>query len=191
MEKEINAFCRQVQEDDLEMIMNWRMLPEITKYMNTDPKLTLEGQKQWFEKIGKSDKDYYWILEVDGVAAGVVSLVGYDLNQIHTGVYIAVKEKRSLKLTLYLQWNLYRYAFEYMGVHKVCEEVFFENKEVNRILDMCGSKREGVLRECVCKNGKFYDVVARGILRSEWEEIKEKRTFDIIPFEIKGENKCF
>lgn len=191
MEKEINAFCRQIQEDDLEMIMNWRMLPEITKYMNTDPKLTLEGQKQWFEKIGKSDKDYYWILEVDGVAAGVVSLVGYDLNQIHTGVYIAVKEKRSLKLTLYLQWNLYRYAFEYMGVHKVCEEVFLENKEVNRILDMCGSKREGVLRECVCKNGKFYDVVARGILRSEWEEIKTKRTFDIIPFEIKGENKCF
>ena len=191
MEKEINAFCRQIHEEDLEMIMNWRMLPEITRYMNTDPKLTLEGQKQWFEKIKKSDKDFYWILEVDGTPAGVVSLVDYDLNQIHTGVYIAVKEKRSLKLTLYLQWNLYRYAFEYLKVHKVCEEVFSENKEVNRILDMCGSKREGVLRDSVCKNGKYYDVVTRGILRSEWEEVKEKRTFDIIMFEIKGENKCY
>lgn len=191
MEKEINAFCRQIQETDLELIMNWRMLPEITRYMNTDPKLTIEGQRQWFEKIKKSDRDFYWILEVDGVASGVVSLVGYDLNQIHTGVYIAVKEKRSLKLTLYLQWNLYRYAFEYLGVHKVCEEVFSENKEVNRILDMCGSKREGVLRESVCKNGKYYDVVTRGILKSEWEEVKTKRTFDIIQFEIKGENKCY
>ena len=191
MEKEINAFCRQIHEEDLEMIMNWRMLPEITRYMNTDPKLTLEGQKQWFEKIKKSDKDFYWILEVDGTPAGVVSLVDYDSNQIHTGVYIAVKEKRSLKLALYLQWNLYRYAFEYLEVHKVCEEVFSENKEVNRILDMCGSKREGVLRDSVCKNGKYYDVVARGILRSEWEEVKEKRAFDMISFEIKGENRCY
>lgn len=75
---EINAFCRQIKEEDLEMIMNWRMLPEITRYMNTDPELTIEGQRKWFEKIKKSEKEFYWILEVDGVPAGVVSLSGYD-----------------------------------------------------------------------------------------------------------------
>lgn len=191
MEKEIDALCRQIRESDLEMIMNWRMMPEITKYMNTDPVLTLEGQKKWFEKINASQSDFYWMLEVDHVPCGVVSLIGYDGQQVHTGLYIAVKEKRSLKLTLYLQWNMYRYAFEKLGVHKVCEEVFAQNREVNRLLDMCGSSREGLLRDHVCKNGVYYDVVFRGILKDEWEQVKAKREFDLICFEDKGGKEWF
>ena len=182
-EREINAVCRRIRTDDLEMIMNWRMMPEITKFMNTDPVLTLEGQKKWFSKIKESKTDFYWILEVDGVPCGVVSLVNYDGRQVHTGIYIAVKEKRSLKLILYVQWNLYRYAFDQMKAHKVCEEVFLENKAVNRILDMCGSKKEGVLRDHVWKNGVYYDVVVRGILKEEWEAQKEKIRYDRIEFE--------
>lgn len=191
MDREINAICRQIKEDDLMMIMNWRMMPEITKYMNSDPKLTMEGQKRWFKSIQESNTSFYWILEVDGIPSGVVSLVDYDGHKIHTGVYIAVKEKRSLKLTMYLQWNLYRYAFEHLGVSKVCEEVFEENKAVNRILDMCGSKREGVLRNHICKNGTYYNVVFRGILSSEWEEIRKKQKYDIISFQLKDGEKCF
>lgn len=183
MQKEINARCRHINESDLGMIMKWRMMSEITKYMNTDPVLTLEGQKKWYEKIKSNHEEHHWILEVDGVPSGVVSLVGYDGHKIHTGVYIAVKEKRSLKLTLYLQWNLYKYAFEKLGVDKVCEEVFCENKQVNRMLDMCGSKREGLLRHHVLKNGKYYDVVVRGILKEEWEEVEKHRTFDLFEFE--------
>lgn len=188
---EINARCRNIKENDLERIMNWRMMPEITKYMNSDPKLTIEGQKNWFKKISASETDRYWILEVDGVPSGVVSLVDYDGHKVHTGVYIAVKEKRSLKLTMYLQWNLYRYAFEYMGVSKVCEEVFEENKAVNRILDMCGSKREGVLRNHIYKNGEYYNVVFRGILKDEWENVQTKHNYDIISFELKDGEECY
>ena len=74
-------------------------------------------------------------MEVDGVPAGFVSLVNIDpLNQrIHIGVYIAEKAKRSLRLTLDLQWNLYRYSFDVLQMYKVCEEVFAENKAVNRM----------------------------------------------------------
>lgn len=190
-DKEINAICRQIREEDLEMIMKWRMMPEITRYMNSDPKLTLEGQKEWYKKIQASQKDLYWILEVDGVPAGVVSLVDNDGHKVHTGVYIAEKEKRSLKLTMYLQWNLYRYSFEKLGVNKVCEEVFEGNKGVNRILDMCGSKREGVLRNHVYKNGTYYDVVMRGVLAQEWKEIQERYTFDLITFQSKDGKECY
>lgn len=30
--------------------MNWRTLPEITRYMNTDPVSDIEKQKAWFLK---------------------------------------------------------------------------------------------------------------------------------------------
>ncbi len=191
IEQEINARCRLIKPDDLEMIMDWRMRPEITRYMNTDPKLTIEGQKKWLQKIQQSETEWSWILEVEGVPAGVVSLGNYDGNKVYTGVYIAVKEKRSLKLTLYLQWNLYRYAFEYLHVNKVCEEIFSENKAVNRMMDMCGSKREGVLRSHICKNGQYYDMVVRGILKEEWDSMKDNLKYDKIVFELKEGTECF
>jgi hypothetical protein len=68
-------------------------------------------------------------------------------------------------------------------MNKVCEEVFAENAAVNRILDMCGSKREGILRQHVCKNGTYYDVVTRGILRQEWLEKSKDLQFNMIRFE--------
>lgn len=191
IEQEINARCRLIKPEDLEMIMDWRMRPEITRYMNTDPKLTIEGQKKWLQKIQQSETEWSWILEVEGVPAGVVSLGNYDGNKVYTGVYIAVKEKRSLKLTLYLQWNLYRYAFEYLHVNKVCEEIFSENKAVNRMMDMCGSKREGVLRSHICKNGQYYDMVVRGILKEEWDSMKDNLKYDKIVFELKEGTECF
>lgn len=185
MKEKLDVVLRKIREDDLERIMNWRMQPDITKYMNSDPKLTLEGQKKWFEKIKKSETDFYWVLVVDGVPSGIASLVDYDKQsgKIHTGVYIAEKSKRSLQLTMELQWSLYDYAFDVLGVHKVCEEVFEANKAVNRILDMIGSKREGVLRDHIYKNGTYYNVVVRGILKEEWDSLREKISYQSYPFE--------
>lgn len=192
MEK-LNAKCRKVREADLERIMHWRMLPEITKYMNTNPVLTMEDQRRWFAKIRDEEKmsleegrkEFYWILEVDDVPAGVVSLVNADKvsKKIDTGVYIAEKEKRSLRLILDVQWNLYRYSFEVLHMNKVCEEVFLENKGVNRLLDICGSKREGILRQHIRKDETYYDVVLRGILKKEWEEKKKTLEYNFIAFE--------
>lgn len=189
----INVKCRKIKEEDLRMIMDWRMMPEITQYLSSNPKLTMEGQHKWFENIKKDEengmtderKSYYWILEVDGVPSGLVSLVNadYRANKIETGAYVAVKEKRSIRLAVDIQWNLYEYAFDVLKMHKVCEEVFEDNKAVNRILDMCGSKREGILRDHVYKEEKFYNVVVRGMLKDEWDSIKQNLSYNKFEFE--------
>lgn len=174
-----------IQESDLESIMHWRMQPDITKYMNTDPQLTIEDQYNWYKHILQQKDEYYWIIVVDNVKVGIASLVNPDLSnrQIHTGVYVAVKEKRSLRLILDIQWNLYSFAFDILNYNKVCEEVFSINKPVLRILDMCGSKVEGELRDQVFKNNQYYNITIRSILRSEWNEMKPKLKYNKIYIE--------
>lgn len=174
-----------IQECDLESIMHWRMQPDITKYMNTDPQLTIEDQYNWYKHILQQKDEYYWIIIVDNVKVGIASLVNPDLSnkQIHTGVYVAVKEKRSLRLILDIQWNLYSFAFDILNYNKVCEEIFSINKPVLRILDMCGSKVEGELRDQVLKNNQYYNITIRSILRSEWNEMKPKLKYNKIYIE--------
>lgn len=181
----IDARCRKIRQEDLEMIRQWRMRPDITRYMNSDPVLTPEDQIRWFEKMQKKEDEFYWMLEVEGVPSGIVSLVNMDkqAKKIHTGVYIAEKSKRSLRLIIDVQWNLYDHAFDVLHMNKVCEEVFSENKAVLRILDMCGSKVEGVLRNHVFKNDTYFDITVRGILKNEWEEKKQTLEYNKIEFE--------
>lgn len=174
-----------IQECDLESIMHWRMQPDITKYMNTDPQLTIEDQYNWYKHILHQKDEYYWIIVVDNVKVGIASLVNPDSSnkQIHTGVYVAVKEKRSLRLILDIQWNLYSFAFDTLHYNKVCEEIFSINKPVLRILDMCGSKIEGELRDQVFKNNQYYDITIRGILRREWNDMKPQLKYNKVNIE--------
>ena len=90
---------RQIRMDDLPVIMNWRMLPHITKYMCTDPQLTMDDQVRWYQKSLKDDSSFYWIFEAGGRTAGMVSLVQWDKTNsvIHSGAYIAEQSARSLQ----------------------------------------------------------------------------------------------
>ena len=56
---------REIREEDLENIMRWRMAPDITRYMNTNPELTLEGQKKWLDSIRRNPDVMYWLIQVE------------------------------------------------------------------------------------------------------------------------------
>lgn len=178
------VYLRPIQENDLEMVMNWRMLPEITEYMYTDPVLTLEGQKNWFEKLSEDSTNKVFIIVVDDVPAGVLNVcdIDYVNKRCSWGYYIAVKEKRSLYLAMALEWNLYDFVFETLGLHKLEGEIFSFNKAVLRIHQMCGSEIEGVRKEHIYKNGKFYDITVTGILKEHWLDIRDKRDYEKIEF---------
>ena len=176
---------RKIVENDLEMIMNWRMRPDITKYMNTDPILTLEGQKKWLQKMDQDNTSFYWVIEVDGMAVGVLNIVDVDHKnrRCSWGYYVAEKSKRSLKLAMAIEWNLYDYVFDELKLNKLMNEVLSFNKEVVTIHKMCGSDIVGTMKQHIFKNNEFYDVVHIEICKEKWEEIRAKHNYDKAEFE--------
>ena len=69
---------RDIGTEDLEDIIRWRMDKDITKYMNTNPKLTLDVQKKWLAEIQGNTDVRYWLIEVDKMGAGVINLTGLN-----------------------------------------------------------------------------------------------------------------
>lgn len=170
---------RPVMEEELEMVMKWRMTPEITKYMYTDPVLTLELQKEWYEKNKKDECNHTFMIEVNGVPSGILTISDIDRRnrRCSWGYYVAVKAVRSLELSMMLEWNVYDYAFERLKLHKVVGEIFAENKAVVRIHQMCGSVIEGRYKDHILKNGRYYDVISLAITEDMWREEKKKRIY--------------
>ena len=171
----MNVVLRKMRAEDMEMVRNWRMRPEITKYMYTDPEITMEQQMEWFKKVSNSD-DLYWIVVQDGKSVGLASLTEWDKknNRITGGAYIAERNNETFRLAIELQLNLLNYAFNTLNVNKVCGEVISENVGVVRILQICGCVREGLFREHVYKNGRYYDVGILGTIKKDWNKIKKR-----------------
>jgi UDP-4-amino-4,6-dideoxy-N-acetyl-beta-L-altrosamine N-acetyltransferase len=175
---------RTVTDHDLEKIMNWRMDPEITRYMNTSPKLTLEGQKQWIADVRDNADVRYWLIEVDKQAAGVINITGISKRDGSLGwaYYIGERRLRSIKTALFLEMSLYDYAFTVLGKKEIVGDVFSLNKGVIQLHLLCGCEIVEEKKGHVIKEGIVYDVTFLRMSAERWSEIKETKKYDKIVF---------
>lgn len=177
---------RKIRISDLEKIMEWRMKPSITKYMNTDPMLTLEGQKIWLRKIQSDETCEYWVIEVDGIGIGVLGIIDIDYKNKRCSWiwYIGEDDYRGKGIAKKIQLNLYDYVFYHMGLHRLYSHILsFNDHEINNVHIKCGYEVEGCMKDHIYKNGEFVDVTVMGITSDRWEEIKDEFDYPKIDFE--------
>lgn len=176
---------KKITEDKLEKIMNWRMMPEVTKYMYTDPKLNLIEQKKWFYDIQHDPTVKYWIVEVDGLDIGVINLSNIDLKNLNCswGYYIADLNFRGKGLAKIIECNIYDYVFYELCLNKIWCEVLSFNKKVVELHEKYGSEVEGVFKQHILKNGRFYDVIRMAITKEKWDRIRANFDYQYIEIE--------
>lgn len=175
---------RGIRTEDLENIMRWRMDEDITRYMNTNPKLTLEGQKKWLADIQENEDVKYWLIEVDGMAAGVINLTGLanPEGEIGWGYYVGEKRLRSIKTALSLEMSMYDYVFDTLKKKAVYGDVFSLNKGVIQLHKMCGCEVVEEKKSHVCKEGVWYDVTYVCMTADRWLDIRGTRQYEKIEF---------
>lgn len=171
----MNVTTREVRETDLELIMQWRMDPEITKWMNTDPVLTLERQKKWFEKITADPTVRYWVVELEKEPIGLIYIESYNekKRECTWGYYIGEKSKRSIKLAISLERSLYHYIFNNLAVDVVRNEPLRINKGVIKLHLLCDNKIDESVKKSIRKNGKEMEVICMYISKNEWEQVDD------------------
>lgn len=176
---------RKISEDDLEMIMNWRMSETVTRYMNTNPRLTLEGQKKWFASQEQNDTAKYWIIEVDGVPAGVINLADINRENGTTswGYYVGEEKMRSLRLAISLEMSLYDYCFDVLGFKEIHSKVFKLNEGVWKLHIACGCRIVKEVPGEIEKEGVKYDMIHLSIERNEWISLRKNKKYEKIKFE--------
>lgn len=173
---------RKISKEDLKKISEWRMMPVVSKYMYTDPIITLDDQLKWYEKISNDKSSLYWKIVIDGDAIGVLSLnnIDYINSRCSWAYYIGNTSCRGRGIATTLECNIYDYVFNKLNLNKLCCEVFEFNDKVVSIHKKFGSEVEGILREHIIKNNEKYNVVVMGILKSKWDQIKKNYKYDDI-----------
>lgn len=168
----------------LEKTMHWRTSFEVTKYLYTDPKLTIDDQIAWFERICTDPSVMYWIINVDQNDIGVLNL--YDIDRQNSrcawAYYIGETGYRGRGLGRILECNIYDYVFGKLNLNKLWCEVLSNNEKVVEIHKKFGSEIEGCFTDHIIKKGQILDVIRMGITKKKWISLREQFKYE--PIEI-------
>lgn len=164
------GLLRKIEASDLEMILEWRNVPEVRMNMYTQHVISREEHQQWWQKTSLDEKQAYFIFENKGIPAGVVSFNQIDKDNLQSfwAFYASPDAPRGTGMKMELL--ALDFAFESLGLHKLsCEVLAFNVKVINLHLKF-GFQKEGVFRENYLLDGEYIDVYRLGILSSEWKE---------------------
>lgn len=160
---------REIEEDDLDLIVKWRNDPEVLKWLFSYLPISNASQRQWYEKYLAEDKTQTFIIEVkDGrVPIGTIGIneIDHRNQRGELGILIGENSYRGKGLGEESLRLMINYAFDQMNLRKIKALVFNDNRNAIILYEKCGFKHEGILKQEVYKEEKFKDVCIMGIIK--------------------------
>jgi len=152
---------------------NWINDTEVTHYIKvgTYPQ-TDDGLRAYFEKeLASANSVLFAVVEKEsGKHIGNSHI--YDIDWVHRcalrAVVLGDKSCWGKGYALEVLQLLNQYAFEYLNLNKLISSTCSDNQAIQRLNEQAGYTREGVGRQEFFRDGKYYDRVYWGMLKSEY-----------------------
>ncbi|MFH1772646.1 MAG: GNAT family protein [Candidatus Omnitrophota bacterium] len=164
-------YLRGLGREDLPDVVKWINNPEVTHYLFMgDKPSNLESLTESWEKELRSPNDISFAI-VDMKKDELIGWTGiYTINWISRSaeyrVFIGNKNYWSKGIGTEAARLLIEYAFNKLNLNRVWLGVNAEHKGALKSYGKAGFIKEGVLRQELFRNGKYYDVIRMGILKS-------------------------
>lgn len=162
-------------EADLPAMPRWYDDAAFGRLLDAEPAfpVTENKIKEWIADREKSNTVYLFgvrLLEDDSLI-GFLDLDGILWNNQVGWIGIAIgdpayRDKGYGREALSLGIN---FAFRELNLHRLNLTVFEYNPRAIHLYESLGFVREGAFREAIYRDGRRYDMLLYGLLRSEWE----------------------
>lgn len=160
---------RPMTEADLEQVLYWRNHPRVRRFMYTTHEIALEEHSKWFSSATCNPAVDLMIYELHGQARGFVNITRTRCPEVADwGFYLAPDAPKGTGRSLGMQ--ALTYAFEELGLHKLCGQALGFNERSIAFHKALGFTEEGCLRDQHFDGHEFHDVVCFGLLEHEWQK---------------------
>ncbi len=176
---------REYRKEDIPLKMTYINDPEISGSLTPDVPypMTLHEEEKWFQSITAVSDTYKFAIETlnDNQFIGGCSINSVDWkNSVATvGIFIGNKKYRSGGYGSDAMRVLLDFIFMQMNINKVRLTVYSYNESAIICYEKCGYKVEGILRQEIYKDGKYYDKISMGLLKAEYLSIKAANYIDL------------
>ena len=152
-----------LNDDEKEMIRNWRNHENVRNMMFSDHVITIEEHYKFIEGLRNEIKNFYWLVRKNRENIGTISLNRVDFK--NSNAYIGIYTNPYLSgMGRLLIECLKKLAFDVGKLHTLKLEVIEDNEKAINFYKKAGFKDEGRLKEFVFKTNKWLDVIVMGII---------------------------
>ena len=151
----------------------WRLtkkedLDYVKELENNGYPYVLKWEKSQHEKALEDDNIRNLILEEKGSKIGYCILAGFTMGNDSIEIKRIVVEVKNRGIGRKSLKAIIKYLFEEKNVHRVWLDYHQFNEVGAYLYESMGFIKEGVLRESLKLDGKYYDVVVLSMLKSEY-----------------------
>lgn len=163
---------------------NWMSNDNVTRFLrwqtHKDISVTLEYLQFLLDNYSRNDF-YEWAIELKILGEPVGSISAVALNEwassVEIGYCIGEKQWRQ-GITSEALAAVMRFFFEEVGANRVYSEHDVNNPNSGKVMQKCGLKYEGTLRQGDRNNTGFSDTAVYGLIREEYEELYKNGACD-------------
>lgn len=166
---DLRAFTR----DDLDHYRRWLDDPAVTEFLEMGARPTRDADCEAFWRLANEAEDAIVFAMVERKTGAVVGTCGLYLIQ-----WICRRAQFNILIGEPAAWDkgygseaarlVLRYAFERLNLNSVQLGVNADNARAIRSYDKVGFVREGVRRQFIYRNERYYDMVMMSVLREDY-----------------------
>ena len=185
MEKTV--YFRSFEEEDADLVYRWMNDDDLKRLsVGVNRRMCREEAFDWVKsRMRDSRSQVYWVIcSIESKKPiGYASLVDihYINRSAETGaIMIADPEYNDGTAWIESVLFMFEYAFERLNLHRVYGHSLIGHKISNTVEPLMFMKQEGILRQAIYKNGRYYDLSCAAILRDEYFAHKEGGDYDMM-----------
>lgn len=162
-DEQAGIYLRLMTYDDTDLIVKWRNSDAVRKNFIYQELLTREDHENWI-RTRVETKDVVQTIICDiATDRPLGSVYIRDIDKQHKkaeyGIFIGEAEARGRGIGTAAAKLMLRFCFEEMELHRVYLRALSGNEQAVRSYEKAGFVKEGLLKEDVCINGKYIDIV--------------------------------
>lgn len=156
-------YLRLMTYDDTDRIVAWRNSDAVRKNFIYQELFTRESHENWIRNKVKTGDVVQMIICDSATDMPLGSVYIRDIDRKHSkaeyGIFIGEASARGRGVGTATAKLMLRYCFEEEGLHRVYLRALSGNEAAIRSYEKAGFVKEGLLKDDVCIDGNFVDII--------------------------------
>ena len=162
---------RFMTREDTDLIVKWRNNPRVRYNFIYQELFTPEGHLHWFDTMIDTGKAIQFIICEMDTERPIGSVYFRDISAQHHkaeyGIFIGEDDAVGKGIGSEVCRLACDYGFRVENWHKIILRAFAENQAALRSYEKAGFQREALLKDEVCIDGVYRDIVLMGLLNPQ------------------------
>lgn len=172
---------RKIEKSDLNDVHDYASDPEVSRFLLWNPHQSIEFTKLYLKTVSSFYKKgifYDWgiVDKKSGKLIGTCGFTDIDVKNESAEVgYVLNRNFWGQKIAKEALLRVLEFGFVTLGLNRIEARYLIENERSRRVLEKCGMKYEGTLKDAIKVKGKFKTISIFAITKKEYSFILREK----------------